>query len=81
MSAVSIVLYFILGTILGSNLTVDMYDLARHPVSSPHWAGRMSAMTQNDRESQCRPRILKHAEETGYVGRTCRNFGIGRASF
>ena len=38
-------------------------------------------MTQKDREIQHRLRILKHAEETGHVGRTCRYFGIGRASF
>lgn len=38
-------------------------------------------MTQKDREIQCMLRILKHAEETGHVGRTCRYFGIGRASF
>ena len=38
-------------------------------------------MTQKDREIQRRLRILKHAEETGHVGRTCRYFGIGRASF
>ena len=37
-------------------------------------------MTQKDREIQRRLRILKHAEETGHVGRTCRYFGIGRAS-
>jgi transposase InsO family protein len=41
----------------------------------------MSAMTQKDREIQRRLRILKHAEEIGHVGRTCRHFGIGRASF
>jgi transposase-like protein len=38
-------------------------------------------MTQKDREIQRRLRILKHAEETGHVGRTCRYFGIGRATF
>ena len=38
-------------------------------------------MTQKDREIQRRLRILKHAEEAGHVGRTCRYFGIGRASF
>ena len=38
-------------------------------------------MTQQDREIQRRLRILKYAEETGHVGRTCRYFGIGRASF
>jgi transposase len=38
-------------------------------------------MTPKDREIQRKLRILKHAEETGHVGRTCRYFGIGRASF
>ncbi len=38
-------------------------------------------MTQKHREIQRRLRILKHAEETGHVGRTCRYFGIGGASF
>jgi transposase len=38
-------------------------------------------MTQKDREIQRRLRILKHAEEIGHVGRTCRYFSIGRASF
>ena len=38
-------------------------------------------MTQKDREIQHRLRILKHAEETGHVGRTCRYFGIGNVSF
>jgi hypothetical protein len=41
----------------------------------------MSAMTQKDREIEHTLRILKHAEATGHVGRTCRYFGIGRASF
>ncbi len=38
-------------------------------------------MTQKDRDIQRKLRILRHAEETGHVGRTCRYFGIGRASF
>ena len=38
-------------------------------------------MTPKDREIQRKLKILKHAEETGHVGRTCRYFGIGRASF
>ena len=41
----------------------------------------MSVMTPKDREIQRKLRILKHAEERGHVGRTCRYFGIGRASF
>ena len=38
-------------------------------------------MTQADRDVQRKLRILKHAEETGHVTRTCRYYGIGRASF
>lgn len=38
-------------------------------------------MTPKDREIQRKLRILKHAEGTGHLGRTCRYFGIGRASF
>ena len=38
-------------------------------------------MTPKDREIQRKLKILKQAEETRHVGRTCRYFGIGRASF
>lgn len=39
-------------------------------------------MTKDDeREVQRKLRILQHAEKTGHVDRTCRYFGIGRASF
>lgn len=38
-------------------------------------------MTQTDRDVQRKLKILRHAEETGHVARTCRYFGIGRASF
>ena len=38
-------------------------------------------MTPKDREIQRKLKILKHAEETGHVGRACRYLGIGRASF
>jgi transposase/transposase-like protein len=38
-------------------------------------------MTPKDRDIQRKLKILKHAEETGHVGRTCRYFGVGRASF
>jgi transposase InsO family protein len=41
----------------------------------------MFSMTPKDREIQRKLKILKHAEETGHVGRTCRYFGVGRASF
>ena len=38
-------------------------------------------MSPKDRDIQCKLKILKHAEETGHVGRACRYFGMGRASF
>jgi len=38
-------------------------------------------MTKNDRDIQRKLPILRHAEQIGDVSRTCRYFGIGRASF
>lgn len=39
-------------------------------------------MTKEDeREVQRKLRILQHAEKIGQVAKTCRYFGIGRASF
>lgn len=38
-------------------------------------------MDQVEREVQRRKRILDYAEETGNAAKTCRYFGIGRASF
>ena len=39
-------------------------------------------MTKEDeREVQRKLRILQHAEKIGHVAKTCRYFGIGRASF
>jgi transposase InsO family protein len=38
-------------------------------------------MNQKQRDIQRKLRILKHAEEIGRVTKTCRYFGIGRASF
>ena len=38
-------------------------------------------MNQNQRDIQCKLRILKHAEDNGHVARTCRYFGVARASF
>ena len=39
-------------------------------------------MTKEDaREVQRKLRVLQHAEQTGHVAKTCRYFGIGRASF
>ena len=35
-------------------------------------------MSPKDRDIQRKLKILKHAVETGHVGRTCRYFGIGR---
>ena len=34
-------------------------------------------MSPKDREIQRKLKILKHAEETGHVGRTFRYFGLG----
>jgi len=33
------------------------------------------------REVQHKLRVLRHAEQIGDVGRACRYFGVGRASF
>jgi transposase InsO family protein len=41
----------------------------------------MISMTPTERDIQRKLRILKHANETGDVAKTCRYFGIGRASF
>ena len=38
-------------------------------------------MDRTTREAERRRRILDHAEQSGNVSRTCRYFGIGRASF
>ena len=38
-------------------------------------------MTEQEREIQHRLRILRHADTIGDVAKTCRYFGIGRASF
>jgi hypothetical protein len=39
-------------------------------------------MTKNDeREVQRKLLVLEHAEHTGQVAKSCRYFGIGRASF
>ena len=38
-------------------------------------------MTKDQREIQRELRILKHAEDIGHVAKTCRYFGVGRASF
>lgn len=38
-------------------------------------------MNKDQREIQRKLRILRHADKIGHVARTCRYFGIGRASF
>ena len=38
-------------------------------------------MTSDQRDIRRKLRILQHAEKTGSVSKTCRYFGIGRASF
>ena len=38
-------------------------------------------MTSDQREIRRKLRVLKHAETNGSVVKTCRYFGIGRASF
>ncbi len=38
-------------------------------------------MSKDQREIARKLRILRHAEETGHVARTCRYFGVGRSSF
>ena len=38
-------------------------------------------MSKDKREIQRKLRVLRYAEEIGHVAKTCRYFGIGRASF
>jgi len=38
-------------------------------------------MNTDQREIQRKLCILRYAEETGHVAKTCRYFGIGRTSF
>lgn len=38
-------------------------------------------MTNDQREIRRKLRILEHAQTSGDVSRTCRYFGVGRASF
>ena len=38
-------------------------------------------MTKEDRDIQRKLKVLRHAEKTGHVARTCRYFGVGRSSF
>jgi transposase InsO family protein len=41
----------------------------------------MISMNKSERDVQRKLRVLKHAEQIGDVAKTCRYFGIGRASF
>lgn len=41
----------------------------------------MISMNQGERDIQHKLRILRHAEEISSVTKTCRYFGIGRATF
>jgi len=38
-------------------------------------------MTNDQREIRCKFGVLEHADECGYVRKTCQVFGIGRSSF
>lgn len=38
-------------------------------------------MSKDQREIARELRILRHAEETAQVAKTCRYFGVGRSSF
>jgi transposase-like protein len=39
------------------------------------------SITSDQREVHRKLRVLEHAEKIGDVSKTCRYFGIGRASF
>jgi transposase InsO family protein len=41
----------------------------------------MYPMTNQERDVQRKLRVLRHAEKSGHVARTCRYFGVGRSSF
>lgn len=38
-------------------------------------------MTKEDHDIQRKLKVLRHAEKTGHVAKTCRYFGVGRSSF
>ena len=38
-------------------------------------------MSDQERDVQRKLKVLRHAEHTGNIAKTCRYFGIGRASF
>jgi transposase len=41
----------------------------------------MDRMTKEEHDIQRKLKVLRHAEKTGQVARTCRYFGVGRSSF
>jgi transposase InsO family protein len=41
----------------------------------------MFQMTDQERDVQRKLKVLRHAEQTGNISKSCRYFGIGRASF
>src|SRR5450631_911646 len=42
---------------------------------------RMFRMTDQERDVQRKLKVLRHAEQTGNIAKTCRYFGIGRDGF
>ena len=38
-------------------------------------------MTDQERDVQRKLKVLRHAEQTGNIAKTCRYFGVGRVSF
>lgn len=42
---------------------------------------RMPPVTKEDCDIQRKLMVLRHAEKTGHVAKTCRYFGVGRSSF
>lgn len=41
----------------------------------------MDPMTKEDRDIQRKLKVLRHAEKTGDVAKTCRYYGVGQSSF
>ena len=41
----------------------------------------MEPLTKEDRDIQRKLKVLRHAQKTGHVAKTCRYFGVGRSSF
>ena len=38
-------------------------------------------MNQDEKEIKRKLRVIRHAQQSGNVSKTCRYFGVGRASF